>query len=152
MGIMGTSMMNEFRQEVFKTSSPTRGGSADYVPVGTNSLASSIRTDIQLGRGRQAPNVFASTPTVASLGLPSSTLRPLNNQVRLDDPASPSRGVSSTDGMQSEWSQYMRQDWGLPSPPQPRGAGSGSPAGSARAHGWVKQALGTLHPAEQNIK
>ena len=141
----GTSMMNEFRQEVFKTSSPTKGESPnksstyyDDVPAGTNSLASSIRTDIQLGRGKQAPNVYASSPTVASLGLPSSTLRPLNNQVRLNDPASSSsRGVSSTEGMQSEWSQYMRQDWGLPKPPVPRvaGAGSSSPSGGGGGGG-----------------
>ena len=125
-GVDGT-MMNEFRQEVFKTSSPTKSGRGtqgysnnDNMMVGTNSLASSIRTEIHSGTSKQAPNVYASSPTVASLGLPSATLRPatLNpydqNALKDDNTA-----FSSSEAIQSEWSQVMRKDWGLPEPPAP---------------------------------
>jgi hypothetical protein len=124
-GTNGSGMMNEFRQEVFKTSSPTKqkGESTGVDGVGTNSLATSIRDEIQTGRSRQAPNSYAVAPTVTGLSLPSSSLRPASMMSGGVDNSMGGGGSSSTEGMQGEWSQIMRKDWGLPSPPAARTPG-----------------------------
>ena len=124
-GNVDGTMMNEFRQEVFKTSSPTKSfpgggnGNSTSMMEGTNSLASSIRTEIQNGTSKQAPNVYASSPAVASLGLPSAALRPATlNPYDQDALKKDDSMISSSEAMQSEWSQMMRKDWGLPEPPE----------------------------------
>ena len=150
----------EFRREVFRTSSPLKAGgetgggagngglggiSESDMSLGTSSLAQSFREEIGGGGsgggrpGQQAPNSYALAPTMATLGLPSSNMRPAGD---IGDSALLSTiNDNSIGSTHEEWLRVMRQNEGLPEP-QPVAVDNVGGAGSPVRVGGQYAALG----------